>query len=161
MRKIIQFAVLFILWLLLTWSLDWQDIAVGLIFSLITVLLLSDIFLQKATRLVNPIRIFWFIIYIPYLLWEIIKANFDVAYRVLHPALPIHPGIVKVKTTLKTDMGQTFLANSITLTPGTLTVDIIDDYLYVHWINVKTDDPEKQTKIIVDRFEKIIRRIFE
>ncbi len=161
MRKIIQFAVLFILWLLLTWSLDWQDIAVGLIFSLITVLLLSDIFLQKATRLVNPIRIFWFIIYIPYLLWEIIKANFDVAYRVLHPALPIHPGIVKVKTTLKTDMGQTFLANSITLTPGTLTVDIIDDHLYVHWINVKTDDPEKQTKIIVDRFEKIIRRIFE
>ncbi|RKZ33774.1 Na+/H+ antiporter subunit E, partial [bacterium] len=139
MRKIIQFAVLFILWLLLTWSLDWQDIAVGLIFSLITVLLLSDIFLQKATRLVNPIRIFWFIIYIPYLLWEIIKANFDVAYRVLHPALPIHPGIVKVKTTLKTDMGQTFLANSITLTPGTLTVDIIDDHLYVHWINVKTD----------------------
>jgi len=161
MRKIIQFAVLFILWLLLTWSLDWQDIAVGLIFSLITVLLLSDIFLQKATRLVNPIRIFWFIIYIPYLLWEIIKANFDVAYRVLHPALPIHPGIVKVKTTLKTDMGQTFLANSITLTPGTLTVDIIDDHFYVHWINVKTDDPEKQTKIIVDRFEKIIRRIFE
>lgn len=161
MRKIIQFAVLFILWLLLTWSLDWQDIAVGLIFSLITVLLLSDIFLQKVTRLVNPIRIFWFIIYIPCLLWEIIKANFDVAYRVLHPALPIHPGIVKVKTTLKTDMGQTFLANSITLTPGTLTVDIIDDHLYVHWINVKTDDPEKQTKIIVDRFEKIIRRIFE
>ncbi|MCD6097388.1 Na+/H+ antiporter subunit E [bacterium] len=161
MRKIIQFAVLFILWLLLTWSLDWQDIAVGLIFSLITVLLLSDIFLQKVTRLVNPIRIFWFIIYIPCLLWEIIKANFDVAYRVLHPALPIRPGIVKVKTTLKTDMGQTFLANSITLTPGTLTVDIIDDYLYVHWINVKTDDPEKQTKIIVDRFEKIIRRIFE
>ena len=141
--------------------MDWQDIAVGLIFSLITVLLLSDIFLQKVTRLVNPIRIFWFIIYIPCLLWEIIKANFDVAYRVLHPALPIRPGIVKVKTTLKTDMGQTFLANSITLTPGTLTVDIIDDYLYVHWINVKTDDPEKQTKIIVDRFEKIIRRIFE
>ena len=90
-----------------------------------------------------------------------IKANFDVAYRVLHPEMPINPGIVKVKTTLKTETGKTFLANSITLTPETRTVDIVDDNLYVHWINVSTLDPEEQTKIIVARFEKFLRRICE
>ena len=52
-------------------------------------------------------------------------------------------------------------ANSITLTPGTLTVDIIGSDMYIHWINVTTDDPEKQTAIIVNRFEKILKRVFE
>jgi multicomponent Na+:H+ antiporter subunit E len=90
-------------------------------------------------------------------------ANIDVAYRVLHPALPIKPGIVKVKTSLKTDTALTFLANSITLTPGTMSVDIDTDngFLYVHWINVKDKDVEAATKIIVERFENILAKIFE
>ena len=92
-----------------------------------------------------------------------IKANFDVAYRVVHPKLPIKPGIVKVKTKLKSDTGLTFLANSITLTPGTMSVDIDREngYLYIHWINVKSTDVEKATEIIVSRFEKILEKIFE
>ena len=79
----------------------------------------------------------------------------------LHPDLPINPGIVKILTGLSSDMGKSFLANSITLTPGTLTVDIDGEYLYVHWINVTTQDIEEASKIISGRFEKIIRRIFE
>jgi multicomponent Na+:H+ antiporter subunit E len=92
-----------------------------------------------------------------------IKANFDVAYRVVHPKLPIKPGIVKVKTRLKSDTGLTFLANSITLTPCTMSVDIDREngYLYIHWINVKSTDVEKATEIIVSRFEKILEKIFE
>ena len=85
------------------------------------------------------------------------------AYRVIHPKLPINPGIVKVKTTLKTDTALTFLANSITLTPGTLSVDIDKDngILYIHWIDVKAKDVEGATKIIVERFEKILKKIFD
>jgi multicomponent Na+:H+ antiporter subunit E len=76
--------------------------------------------------------------------------------------MPIHPGIVKVKTTLKNPAGRTMLANSITLTPGTLTVDITDDeYLYIHWINVKSEDIEQASRDIVARFETFLRRIFE
>ncbi|NQT20843.1 MAG: Na+/H+ antiporter subunit E, partial [Planctomycetes bacterium] len=54
-----------------------------------------------------------------------------------------------------------FLANSITLTPGTLTIDMIGDDMYIHWIFVESDDPAEQTRIIVSRFEKVLRRIFE
>ena len=76
--------------------------------------------------------------------------------------MPIRPGIVKVKTKLKTAAGRTMLANSITLTPGTLTVDITDDdHLYIHWINVKSDDIEQATHHIVAKFEGVLRRIFE
>jgi multicomponent Na+:H+ antiporter subunit E len=96
-------------------------------------------------------------------LWECFKANLDVAYRVLHPRLPIHPGIVKVRTKLTTDTALTFLANSITLTPGTMSVDIDKDngILYIHWIDVKTKDVESATRIIVDRFEKVLKKIFD
>ena len=90
------------------------------------------------------------------------KANLDVVYRALHPAMPIKPGIVKIKTSLKTDSGITALANSITLTPGTLTVDLTDDgFLYVHWINVKSTDVEQATRLIAQRFEWFLKRIFE
>jgi multicomponent Na+:H+ antiporter subunit E len=58
-------------------------------------------------------------------------------------------------------MARTFLANSITLTPGTLSVDIVDDHLYVHWINIVSDDPVKETEIIVNHFEKLLERVFE
>jgi multicomponent Na+:H+ antiporter subunit E len=77
--------------------------------------------------------------------------------------LPIHPGIVKVRTKLTTDTALTFLANSITLTPGTMSVDIDKDngILYIHWIDVKTKDVESATRIIVDRFEKVLKKIFD
>jgi multicomponent Na+:H+ antiporter subunit E len=96
-------------------------------------------------------------------LWECIKANIDVAYRVVHPDLPIKPGIVKIKTNLKSDVALTFLANSITLTPGTMCVDIDKEkgILYIHWIYVRDDRLEEATSLIAGKFEKILKRIFE
>ena len=81
---------------------------------------------------------------------------------VLHPSLPIEPGIVKVKTRLKNPMARLFLANSITLTPGTLVVDMEDDgTIYVHWIKVVSQDPEIAAKYIVKPFEDILAKVFE
>ena len=82
------------------------------------------------------------------------------ARRVLTPSLPINPGIVKFKTKLTTDYSRMVLANSITLTPGTLSIDIIDDTFYVHWIDVKTTNPEEAYKEIAEKFEKILLKIF-
>jgi len=108
-------------------------------------------------------RVWYTIEYLFKFTWELIKANFNVAYIVIHPLLPIKPGIVKVKTKLKRDSALTMLANSITLTPGTLTVDIDVDnqILYVHWIYVKFTDIEQTTKDIGGRFEKLLEEIFE
>ncbi len=109
----------------------------------------------------QPHRYFWLLVYLVILIWECIKANFDVAYRVLHPAMPIKPGIVKVKLELQSDFARAMLANSITMTPGTIAVDIIDEYLYVHWIYVSSDDPEEYSRRIAGRFEKYIKKTFE
>jgi len=146
---------------LLTYNITTPNIVVGLSVALITSLVFGKSFLRDSKKFFQPQRYFWMLIYLFIFIWECIKANIDVAYRVLHPDLPIKPGIVKVKTTLKTDIAKVFLANSITMTPGTITVDIIDDEFYIHWIYVKSDDPEVYTHDILGRFEKHLRRIFE
>ncbi len=143
MRRLIYFIVAFVIWLLLTWSVNVQVIVAGLIASGLVAVLFHEILPKEHHVFISPVRIFWFLVYVPVFFYYVIKANIDVVYRVLHPAMPIKPGIVKIKTSLKTESGITALANSITLTPGTLTVDLTDDgFLYIHWINVKSDDVE-------------------
>ena len=167
MRRSIYLVLAFIVWILLTWpfvdgKVDWQVVVAGIVASAIVAIIFHDILPKEHHIFVSPVRIFWFLVYIPVFAYYVIKANFDVVYRALHPAMPINPGIVKIKTSLKSDSGITALANSITLTPGTLTVDLTDDgYLYIHWINVKSDDVEQATNIIAKRFEWFIKKIFE
>ncbi|MBN1163486.1 MAG: Na+/H+ antiporter subunit E [Candidatus Krumholzibacteriota bacterium] len=161
MKRFVHFLLLLGIWLLLTWSLHWQEVLVGVVVALIADLLLGDIFPLNAVKILSPVRFFWFLVYTVTFFFYVIKANFDVAYRVLNINLPIKPGIVKVRTKLNTEMARTFLANSITLTPGTLSVDIVGDHIYVHWINISTDDPKQETEIIVERFEKLLERVFE
>jgi multicomponent Na+:H+ antiporter subunit E len=161
MKRFIHFLILLVIWLLLTWSLQWQDVLIGVVIALLADLLLGDIFPLGAVKVFHPVRFFWMFIYAWVFLFYVIKANFDVAYRVINIFLPIKPGIVKVRTKLQTDMARTFLANSITLTPGTLSVDIVGDHLYVHWINIVSEDPQLETEIIVRRFENLLERIFE
>jgi len=162
--RIILFLVAFLGWCFLNWVPDSQHLIVGVFVAALVAFLTGDLFITRPYVLKHPWRYWYFIAYyLPVFLWELIKANVDVAYRVLHPDLPISPGIVKVKTILKSDTALTFLANSITLTPGTMSVDIDRDngFLYIHWINVKAKDVEKATEIIVGRFEKILMKIFD
>jgi len=161
MKYFILFLICYLLWIGLTFKFEIQTLTAGFFVSIITAIIFGKYFLKDWKKFFNPIRYFWLIVYIPYFLWECIKANLDVAYRVIHPALPIKPGIVKVKTELKTDIAKVFLACSITMTPGTLAVDLIDNFLYIHWINVKSKNPEIYTKDIAGRFEKFLKRIFE
>ncbi|HOD83576.1 MAG: Na(+)/H(+) antiporter subunit E1 [Planctomycetes bacterium ADurb.Bin126] len=161
MKWLMCLLLVFALWMLLFWEFSLSVLASGLFFALIVSTLLGDIFPDNLHSLFNPRRWFFLLLYLPYFLFYCVKANLDVALRVLHPDVPIHPGIVKVTTTLKTPLAKTALANSITLTPGTLTVDIDGQDLYVHWINVSGRDLETRSKLICGVFEPMLRRIFE
>jgi len=161
MNRLVYFHLTLVFWLLLTWSLDVQNVIAGIIIALICTIFVGHLFFDRSINMLSPRRIFWFLYYIPFFFLHMVKANLDVAYRVIHLNIPIRPGIVKVTTTLKTDLGKTFLANSITLTPGTLTIDVIGSDMYIHWINVRTEVPEEETAIIVRRFENVLKKVFE
>ena len=149
-----------IIWLALTTTFQWQEFCVGIFISLVLALFLNKNYIELGLPSLTLKKIAFIIIYIFVLLIEIIKANFDVAYRVLHPKLPIKPGIVVIKTALKQDIAKLILANSITLTPGTFTLDIKEDKLLIHWIYVRSEEIEESTKKIGERFEKYLKVIF-
>ena len=168
MRQIILFFFCLVTWNLLVWPFGADGgfavraFSEGVVVSLVVALVMKEFTTQGFGRWANPARIFWFVAFLFKLCWHIVRANFDVAYRVLHPAMPIHPGVVRVTTRLTTASALTMLANAITLTPGTHTVDVTaDGVLYVHWINVTTTDRAEATRIIVGRFENVLQKVFE
>jgi multicomponent Na+:H+ antiporter subunit E len=161
MRFITLYIILFLFWLLITFELTPANLIVGGVSALIATFFFGRYFVENVRKFFQPARYFWLIIYLFIFIWECLKANFDVAYRVIHPAMPIKPGIVKVKLNLNTPIARTFLAMSITMTPGTIAVDIIDDHIYIHWIYVSSTDPEIYSRKVSGRFEKYIKKIFE
>ena len=89
----------------------------------------------------HPIHLAWhLVLYIPWLLWAIVKANIDVAKRILRPQLPIAPRVVRVKGTQKTDLCRVIFANSITLTPGTVSVNLDEEDIVVHALTEEAAD---------------------
>ena len=161
--RIVVFILSVLVWLALTDIKKPLEVAAAIVFGIIVSLVAGHFLITtEKTKSFFP-RFYAAILYFFKFLWEMIKANIHVAYLVTHPRMPIKPGIVKIKTQLTKESGLTILANSITLTPGTLTIDINKDKqeLYIHWIDVKTMDTEEATKEIGGRFEHRLREVFE
>ncbi|WP_048149194.1 Na+/H+ antiporter subunit E [Palaeococcus ferrophilus] len=159
-RYLYTVIVLFVIWIFLTSSLDIQELEIGLVLSLIVGALTYSIFTESGLANLHPKRVAYAIAYVPYFLWAMLMANLDVAYRVLHPKRPINPGIVECKTVLDNDLGKLALANSITLTPGTITLDVKGDRYFIHWIDVKDASVEGASENITKPFEKFLKVIF-
>ncbi len=157
---IVAFFLLLATWFLLNGKYDLTTLGIGIMLSLFISLVFCgkcEIFSEMNF---SPKGILYFFTYIFVFLGELIKSNFDVARRVISPSLPINPGIVEVETKLKSKLGRMILANSITLTPGTLTVKVEGDTFFIHCINVEHTDIEGATKDIVKKFEKYLEVIY-
>ena len=126
--------ILFGTWLLMSGILDPFILILGL-FSCVVVVTIA-IRMDVVDHEAIPLHItFGILLYWPWLIWEIVKANIDVTKRVIGFA-PISPTMVKIKATQKTDLGLVIFANSITLTPGTISIDVEKDgQILVHAIS--------------------------
>ena len=127
---VVTFCAMFIFWVLLSaWIIHPEypghfgllHITEGIICALIVTVISHELLIPRRGEkvLLKALRL---VPYIGWELWQIVLANFDVVYRVLHPKMPIDPRIIEFETTLRSDFSLTTLANSITLTPGTITI---------------------------------------
>ena len=170
MKFLITAVVAYVVYLLLTigsgtvalWSTP--ELIIGAVLALIVGALLRNRFIGKDLRMLNPKRWVTFIAYLFPFFFAMAKANIDVAYRVITGR--INPAIVKIDPKLSNDLSLTILANSITLTPGTLSVDVDQktNELYVHWINVDAkvlEDMPRDYHPICNNFPDWARRIAE
>ncbi len=146
---------------LLLWSKE--ELIIGAVLSIIVGAISKKILVKKDFRMLSPRRVFLFVIYLIFIwLPALAVANIDVAYRVITGR--INPGIVKIQPKLPNDLSLMILANSITLTPGTLSVEVDEktNALYVHWINVDKAALKKMPrdpKFVCGKFPEWARRI--
>ena len=153
MRIGLWVVLLFGTWLILTNSIDFANIVVGLIVSAAIALLYTRSFKADDIEMISP---YWLGVYIVVFLKSIIISNIQISKRILRKDMRLAPAIVAVKTDLKSDWKKLLLANSITLTPGTLTLDVKGDTLYIHTIEY---DKEKKKEDIIKEFQDVIARI--
>lgn len=154
------FATLIVFWVLLNGTLAPQTLLVGIVAALAIVVFYTDgMSFLSAYRPVPRSFVATFQ-FLGYFLKELVRSNIALARIVLSPALPIKPGIVKVRTKLTSPMGRLLLANSITLTPGTLSVELDGDWLYVHWVTVEGTDNDVATAKIVAGFERYLEVMY-
>lgn len=154
------FAFLLLFWVLLNGSLAPEVLGVGAVVALAIMQFSRGGMTFLTGFRYTPEAIRATLLYLLFFFKELMKANLRLATIVLSPSLPINPGFVKVRTKLKSPMGRLLLANSITLTPGTLTVEMEGEWLYVHWVTMDASDIDGATDKIVAGFERYLEVMY-
>ncbi len=141
--------VLFAFWLAISTSLEWPSLAVGLAAAAFVAYFNRSLMITAEDRPpVNIKNIFWLVGYFFKLLKDILIANFQVAYLVLHPKMPIHPNLVPLRVEINRMASRVLLGNSITLTPGTLTVLADEKDFLVHALTIENGEALKDWPLI-------------
>jgi multicomponent Na+:H+ antiporter subunit E len=153
MNKTLSTAILMATWIALTSSTEISELLLGAVVSYTIAHLTADSIPSCPGRTVSVAGIFR---YMAVLMKNLVKSNIEITRRILRPKIEINPGIVAIDTKLKCDIEKLILANSITLTPGTLTLDISGETLYVHTIDIGDGDRERLAREIKEEFEKAI-----
>ena len=157
--------IMFAFWMLLSGYLLPILLILGVISSVLVAWWSHDLLIGRVNKMPDLSRGFRIIAYLPWLAWQIILSNIYVIYLVLNPKLVIEPTVVRFKNNLKTDLGIVILANSITLTPGTITIEGNHDEFVVHSIAKKTADDllsgEMQARVKgIEGTEKEMERLY-
>jgi len=157
LSRLVTFIFLYPTWLLLSGP-DHYDpfhLSLGLLCCSLVAFLSHDILFENIMDKNRVIIMIRFLRYLPWLIYQIILASLHVAYLVLSPKMPIDPRVIQFKTKLKSDVSKVTLANSITLTPGTITMDIVDGEFYVHAI-----DEKSASGLLTSGMESRVARIY-
>lgn len=151
------FLVLLLFWVILASRIDSSTVFIGIIISITLVFYNRNAIFDANKKIsLSPKHFFTFLHYLLRLFVDILKANIDVALIVLNPKLPINPSVITIRTSLKSDALKVLFSNSITLTPGTLTLVNDDNKIVVHCLT----EEAKQGVINWD-MEKIIAKFEE
>jgi multicomponent Na+:H+ antiporter subunit E len=108
----------------------------------------------------TPAGFYHFLAYSGTFFVELVKANIAMMRVVYSPRIDIKPGIVEIRTRLKSPIGRLALANTIALTPGSLVMDIRDDTLFIHWLDVQSTNIDAATQALAGPFERHLERVF-
>ncbi|MCS7109033.1 MAG: Na+/H+ antiporter subunit E [Sulfolobales archaeon] len=157
-------ALTFAVYIIFSGSVSTYDLILGSVVAVFSGYLTAELLISDSGKALSLRRFAWLVFYgIYYLTVAEFKAHVDVIKRIIHPKMPINPGIVRAPYNVGNDYSVVTVACSITNTPGTVVVHLDEGSknYYVHWIDVKAPDPKTTYENIVKDFEKYVKKIFE
>ena len=155
-KGVATFGATYAFYLLIAGSLSLFNLATGALTALLAAAGFASIsFVASPSPRRTGLRVARMVLFIPYLIWEITKANITIAYIILHPSLPIDPEMRRFRVAVWGGIPVTTLGNSITLTPGTLTVDVGPDGLDIHTLTGSARDD-----LAAGGLERAVRFVF-
>ena len=166
-QKLLTFLLVFLMWIIIVGKISTDIVIIGVITSSITTILFSNMLFRFTNRKFNLFKflrkIFLVLIFIPVFFYEALTAAAKVSFHAFKGESSISPGIVKVKTKLTNVTAITILANLITLTPGTLTLDFdtTERVYYIHWIDVVDREDAETHRHLIEKFERWLGVIFK
>ncbi len=166
-QKVFGFLLILLVWIIFAGRMSAEVILIGSIASLLTTVLFSGMLFRRTNRKsgwLRYLRSFFYIpLFIPVFFYEALVSAIKVSKHVFEKEPSFSPGIVRVKTHLTNVSALTILANLITLTPGTLTLDFdtAERVYYIHWIDVTSREEAEARKEIIERFERWLEVIFK
>lgn len=166
------FLLLFLVWVFFSGDISVQSLTAGALLSVLTLLLYFRLGIGKLRgkgdegpqtpgRLLR--RLFFLLCFLPVFGWKVVRSGFYIAFLALRPSIDFWPGIVRIKADLPNLPAVTVLANLLTLTPGTLSLeyDEENDDLYVHWIDVSSFGGKEMDETITSGMRPWVRRMFQ
>ena len=165
-RKFFTFLITLAIWIIFAGKVTTDVLIVGVIASLVTTWLYSDLLFRSSNRKRNWSfylkKFLYILMFIPVFFYEAFMAALKVSKHAFEKEPSFSPGIIKVKTSLRNVTALTILANLITLTPGTLTLDfdMREKAFFIHWIDVTTVEEAEARKQVIERFENWLEVIF-
>ncbi len=140
--KFATFVIMLCFWVILSGMFDPFHMTLGVISCLLIAIFSGEIFFDGLKIRVRARQVFGMLAYLPWLFWAIVIASLEVAYIVLHPQMlkKMDPQLIRFKTKLKSNFARVTFAQSITLTPGTITVSLQDDEITVYALTKNAAD---------------------
>ena len=166
-RKIMTFLLALVLWVILAGKASFEILIIGIVASVLTSFLFSDLLFRLSNRKTSWFKYFrnfyLFLLFIPVFFYEALISALKVSRHTFEKNPSFSPGIIKVKTSLTNVSAISLLANLITLTPGTLTLefDKTERAFYIHWIDITTREEAEKRKKIIGKFERWLEVIFQ
>ena len=154
LRRLAVFLILFAFWLVFSGHYDTLHLSLGLVCTSLVAVFSYDLLLPDVTFPTKLLSTWRFLQYIPWLFYRIVLANLHVVYLIFRPG-EIRPKLIRFKTSLTGDLSRVTLGNSITLTPGTLTLDIDAGEFYVHVLSDKAAED-----VVTGEMERRVAHVF-
>jgi len=156
------FVIAYLAWIFFNMNAGQNTLILGVPVALIAASVSSRfLFRELELRHLSPLRLVSFVVYALDFAIALVKANLFMMMIILNPKSELKPAVLRLPLRTSSEFVTAWVSNSITLTPGTLTIDAEDGFLYVHWIVASELESVKAKREIVGNFESNLKRVFE